>query len=362
MAQQQGQQDNSLDGLLAIGAIIAAFVIIWFLARNYIIQASFFYWKIQLFVIGLFTNGLDGISDFMSTTEVREVTWEMYSTIGSSVAKYTKWLAIAGLLFMAKKVYDRAFVEKLKRSMDMDALAVSEEKIWPQIAPLTDLHLSGKNADEGPWASAMKNRQFAHANKLFNESGEIDKEKATNTFIDHLDKPLSKLSKMSPQRQAAFALFASKVCDNDDLYKEMIRTLAESTKAGKTDYSCIKPALKLYGKCEDKRLKRIVRSHSYELTMLMSLLQVARGAGILNDSDFIGWMKPQDRLLWYTVNQTGRRVSWAEAGGVKAHWLAEVVAKRRIEDPMVDEAVEALVEACSETMDIAEDAEFKYRY
>lgn len=363
MAQQSQQQsDNSFDGLMIIGGIIIIFVLIWFFAKEEILNITFAYWKMQLMFIGILSKHLDGFSNTLATVDHRNVTWEMFYFIGTAIAKYSRWVITPALVYLAYFVYSKSASEQLKRNMSIDQLADSEAKIWPQIKPLTALKLSKVDQDTGPWASAMTPRQLARKKELILEDGSLDRDKAAIAFASQLDVPLTKLSKMNVQRKAAFALFAARISEDEESYKKMIRILAESTAAGKTDFSCIKDTLRKFGKGQNEKIAKIVAAHAYELTMLTSLLQVARGSGILNDTDFLGWMKPQDRALWYAMNQNGRRVAWAEGAGVKAHWLAEVILNRRIDDPMIDSAVDALEESLKETKDIDPNAQFKYRF
>lgn len=79
-------------------------------------------------------------------------------------------------------------------------------------------------------------------------------------------------------------------------------------------------------------------SHHYINTGLMSLLQKARGSGVIATSKF-QWVKSIDRALWYGLDSIGKKVAQVEGAGCFSHWLAETQFKRRLSVPEVTEAV-----------------------
>lgn len=208
-----------------------------------------------------------------------------------------------------------------------------------------ELQLSNKQTEisvTSKWAPATTLLQFIELNRLINIEGTIDRERSLSLLSLQLDRPFTKISEMSNPRQAAFALFVAIINEDENMYKTMVKTLSESTSEDETDFSCIKPALEQYSNGQNAEITKVLNSHAYELTMLTSLLQMARSHGTLNIIDLMRWMKPQDRSLWYAMDQVGRRITWPESAGVRAHWTAEIDLNGKIETPAVSSAIDEM--------------------
>ncbi len=91
----------------------------------------------------------------------------------------------------------------------------------------------------------------------------------------------------------------------------------------------------------------VIASHAYELTVMSSMLELARYDGVLSSSDFL-WLKPVDRKAWFVLNCVGRRTPVCESAGIFAHWLAEKELGRKSVLPRVESAVIALESALTE--------------
>lgn len=87
--------------------------------------------------------------------------------------------------------------------------------------------------------------------------------------------------------------------------------------------------------------ENIMASHGFVVTGLMTLLEEARGGGVIPCVEFI-WLKGEDRPLWYALQTVGRKTAFSEAGGAYAHWLLEKQVGKAITQPEVTSAVEAL--------------------
>ncbi len=87
--------------------------------------------------------------------------------------------------------------------------------------------------------------------------------------------------------------------------------------------------------------EKIMESHSYTRTGIMSLLEETRNSGVVAPNQY-SWIKGEDRTLWYCINSVGKKVSFTEAGGAYAHWIIEKHIGRSIPQPEVSEAIEAL--------------------
>ena len=91
--------------------------------------------------------------------------------------------------------------------------------------------------------------------------------------------------------------------------------------------------------------ERIMARHGFERTGLLSLLEEARKGGVIPSLWFRQLVKPRDRTLWYGLSSVGRKVSFAESGGLFAHWLFETHLDGRagvVRKPAVQSAVDEL--------------------
>ncbi len=91
----------------------------------------------------------------------------------------------------------------------------------------------------------------------------------------------------------------------------------------------------------EAQANKVMSSHAFTITGLMTLLQEARGGGVVAPLEF-RWLKYEDRTLWYALSSVGRRVSFSEAGGPFAHWLLEIHLERPVPHKETTEAIEAL--------------------
>lgn len=81
------------------------------------------------------------------------------------------------------------------------------------------------------------------------------------------------------------------------------------------------------------------RTPTFSNVLFSRLLTAARLRGVISTSAF-GWIKAFDRILWYTLSQTGRNVAASEAAGVMSHIIVEDIMGKTYDVPMIDPAIE----------------------
>ena len=67
---------------------------------------------------------------------------------------------------------------------------------------------------------------------------------------------------------------------------------------------------------------KIINSHAYNRTVLISMMTKARGLGIIPPAE-VRWLWMYDRTLWYTVQNIDRPSYASEGLGAMSHWLME---------------------------------------
>ncbi len=88
--------------------------------------------------------------------------------------------------------------------------------------------------------------------------------------------------------------------------------------------------------------------HHYQSTAICALYEWSRRKGAVLASAEVRWLKRIDRVMWYSINNLGRRAFHVEAGGVIAHYFAECVNFERIDKPYVLPAIEGLQSTVNE--------------
>lgn len=71
------------------------------------------------------------------------------------------------------------------------------------------------------------------------------------------------------------------------------------------------------------------------------IVQWGGKGGVISSSMFL-WLKKEDRTLWYTLNNLGRRTFHTEGAGAVSHFFVERVAHRPIQQPNIETALKGL--------------------
>lgn len=98
-----------------------------------------------------------------------------------------------------------------------------------------------------------------------------------------------------------------------------------------------------FGK-KGKALAKAGEVHAWVETAFPTFLAIARkDRGVLPTAPFI-WLKSEDRLMWYILNNVGNDAVMVEAAGALAHCKAEQQIKKRLRRPAVYQAARAMLE------------------
>jgi intracellular multiplication protein IcmP len=350
-----GQQENSNDGLLLMGMLLAALVAIWYffgqyLATGYIFTKRAEYYALKLILVdkifaGAWASHVGAIEPLLFGHFKTKPSLKELGAIGSGVGFFSRWIYAAGLAYVTYRVLQKNPMQKFKRTHSMASLVASEQKLWPAIAPVQRLNLIKEDIDKGPWMMSRKPLDFTRFYRLLDEGNKLNRERAEKLFAMQLGKLWEGTDKLPPYAQALFTCFAAQACGDLDVAKIGLDKLSIAMADKKEDYGWVAPLLAKYEKQDV--VQNVMKKHAYVYTVMASMLKAARGFGVLQSPEFI-WLRPKNRQLWYILNGVGRRVSFAEVGGIYAHWIAEEVAEHPIERPYVVKAVDALERALLE--------------
>jgi len=375
-AQQQqggGSGDNSLDFLWVIVLLIAAILGAWYFGRYYIATAIF---KVRYYEILLISYGLvvyDKIAPvvhlplpntadlvqalgIINTGASPTMDFSPISQVSNIVGSYLAYPVAIILFILAAIVLRTGVASRFKRvfSQRMNVLRDNEKVLWKMICPVSKLNLTTEDIDKGPWAMSTPPMTFAKQHKLLKEDRSkypvtvtIVKGAAARVFAMQLGSSFDSMEALPMHVQALFAIFAARANRDRKNSDKLLAQLSVSYAAGKIDFTGVKEVIAKY--FSTKEVQYVVRRHAYVLTMMSSMLELARADGVLAVAEFL-WLKPIDRRLWFMLGSVGRQTPFVEVSGPFAHWLVEKKLNRPLRTPMVDNAVKALQIAVAEVL------------
>lgn len=368
--QGPGQEDKNSYGILyAIAAIFICGLLIWHFYGN---ELRYAYFKVKLWELQAISFFVDdevveqwksGVgSAFEQGTIGRATMFEAEQT-ANLTGEYLRYPISIILGFLAWFLYRGHATMRFNKTYDMGLLARQEKENWPQISPVVELDLIKEDILKGPWAMAMNPMQFSKKHKLLELTHMADKkaawrtegiieakvikDKATQVFASQMGPLWTGVNSLPPHTKAIYAAFLLRAEHKSDEARDYLGRLSKSAAKGTIDYSEVDEILKKYEK--NKVVLKCQKQHAYVLTVLATMLEIARLDGVLASADFL-WLKPVDRRLWYMLNSVGRQVAPTEVAGPFAHWLAEKHMGRPLSVPMVEEATLALEKAIKDVI------------
>lgn len=370
-AQQQQSGDNSLAPLWIVLCIFLLGWLLWSFFHTQIVsfslQIKFFESRLISFVVPSAAQLPNAIKQLIPA----QVAFPQLLDISREVGTYLRYPIIFILLVLAVIIYFSHVNLQFKKFYTMHSLAEAEKNNWPQISPVINLNLVKEDIDKGPWAMALSPMQFAKKHQLLQEEKiipsmtmaakisnqvtvNIRREAAYPIFVLQCGEYWQGVEHLTPATKALFAVFAARANRDRDGALKLLLQIAESTSTGKLNFSGVNALLEKHK--NNKSVHRVIHSHAYVLTVMASMLVLARKEGVLATADFL-WLKPTDRLLWFMLNSVGRQTAFSEVSGPFAHWNIERAMGRRLMVPMVEEAVNGLEAAIKEILYIPDSEE-----
>jgi intracellular multiplication protein IcmP len=330
--------------MMIIVAVMLIFFLLWWAFKSKIAAIVLGVRLGESFFINLITNDLSDLRMWMKGIDRRSVTAGDLFTVSQKVGWYVRFLTTPVLLYLGYKLYKSSPTERFRRRFTDKTLPLAQADIYPWMKISTKIDFPSMDPEVGPWAFAKTERMFAREYKLRTDKGEIDKDRAEQIFIKQLGSIWLGYKNLKPHAKAMFAMLSARVNKDFKTSDKFLLQLAESAANGKLDYTGIDELAAKY--LDSKPVKRLIRQHAYEKTILMSLLERGRGGDSGKDylpPNWFLWLKGVDRGLWYALSDVGRKAPHVESGGVYAHWLTEKTRNKRLEMPFVENAVTGLV-------------------
>lgn len=339
-----GPQAPEANNEFLMGAALLLFVVLgWYLLHTKVAMLILAIRLGESFIISLLTNNLDDLRVWMQNIDRRVVTISDLFMVSQEIGAYIRWITAPILGFLGYKLFNSSPSEKFKRVYSDKTLPPEVADLFPWMKISTKIDFAKMDPEVGPWAYAKTERSFAREFKLKNERGEYDAARAEEVFSKQIGPMWVGYKNLKPHAKALFAMLAARINKDFKTSDIMLRHLADSASTGKIDYTGVDELAEKY--MDSKPLKRIFRQHAYENTVLMQMLDAARGGDTGKDylpPNWFLWLKGVDRKLWYAMSDVGRRTFHVESAGVIAHWLTERARKKALQMPFVRNAVEGL--------------------
>jgi intracellular multiplication protein IcmP len=355
-----GSGDNSAGILWVVAAIFAGLAGLWYAEQSLIVSTYFDLKLLEINLLSHFTNNLEDVRSAIINSDPSKTSMDQMMLVGSAVGYYLRIPCIIFILFLAVVVFFGNSVRVYVRTYNMKDLVTLEQDNWPQIVPVAKLDLIKTDIDKGPWSMSLQPIAFCKRFRLLEEFKRAPTEgmsrkdmnkvevrlkrgDANKVFAMQLGPLWAGPERLPPHVKALYAIFCARY-QGDPAAVSMLRQLSR-TATTKMDFSGIDQLLKKHG--GDKAVVKVTTSHAYVLTVMASMLALARLDGVQASADFL-WLKPLDRRLWYILNTVGRQTPFPEVAGIFAHWVAERDMGRKLFVPMVEEATNALETALKE--------------
>lgn len=369
MAAQQQQQgggggDNSLAPLWITAGLFILGWVIWYYTHSYIAAVILKIKLVEASFISLFASSATAIANgihAISPAAYGNLSFGQLVNISNSVGYYYQYPVAIGIGILAIIIYFSQPAVRFRRTYTMQSIAAQESKNWPQITPVVNVNLIEEDVRKGPWAMALTPLEFAKNHNLAIQERilpsdmmlssraqivlSLKRGEAERIFSIQLGRPWINPDQTNIQTQAIFAILASRIDGNREASDVLLKQISQSAGSGKLDFSGVKELLRKHK--DNKKVLKIRQTHAYVLTVMASLLELARKDGVFATADFL-WLKAVDRPLWYMLNSVGRQTAVVEVAGPFAHWLAEIELGHKIYVPMVKSAVNALEIALKE--------------
>ncbi|MDP9126793.1 MAG: hypothetical protein M3N08_00845 [Pseudomonadota bacterium] len=271
------------------------------------------------------------------------------------VTLYDRWILVAGL--GAFGIYISFFSprNKFRTRHSLETFIQTQAKMWPIIAPIAKFdpgktsarRLGDKIPDKlPPFAEALSPEEWISYHRITVTNGIPDREAARRAFLLQLGPRWTGLDGTPLHVQALIAAFALKGAqkreESDDLLGRL--SLCWSVGAGLSLPGDLLNEIRGYNR--DAKLiepvLEVAREHAYRVTAVLGILRWARmQGGVTAPAQFL-WLRAVDRVLWYALNNLGRRSFHTEGAGALAHFMAERNAKKALPIPRIDTAIVTL--------------------
>lgn len=347
MPSNYGERKNDDAALYGVMALIVAVLIyaFWYFFHTAIIYHTLkFSWTLLGFIsIGPMESVFTPIRQELSSAAIYADRIPFIEFLRLSAMGYIAFspIAIIWIFFEFKSTFHNP-KEKTKRAMSLDRLRRIMNSHSTATMPLNG-YPNLLETDPPEHKSSRSPLEFAKEHNLIHRRM-LDKKAAEKVFTKQLGDKITDIEDLLPHERAMFAIFAPRIFgkEREESQRLLDKLNRSAEKTGYPVFSIIEDDFQKYAKHPD--VTTWISHHNYKPTLLYAMHREALQYGKL-PSSYFRWLKGIDRVLWYTLNNSGRKVGWSECGGVfsQAEW--EIFAKNKqgsLEGIHVRPAVDAL--------------------
>lgn len=356
---ENASQEMALLAAAVVGTIAA--VVIWYFYRAPLVYFILGLNWIEVQFVSLVHGGLGEIGTsvqnfidavYGSRREASLVKLSELFFVMDTVGREVRLFVVAIILGLAVWCLFRMRGEGWKMPFDLSSLAAFQAQHWKVALAGSRFDPAKEDESQDPALRPMEwlKKHSLPLAKGRNGDGELDEAATSAAFARQLGDTYVGLKKMPIYAQALAITFnLSRLRDKRVLeMKEKLTeiwTLEQRAEAEKKTAELLAPYLdnqKLIASAE-----KILGGHAFINTALMGLFESAKKEGGVLACGEIRWLKPIDRILWYTLQNVGRHAYFIEGAGPRAHYFAERVSGGQKIEPYVGEAVHGLMDYLS---------------
>lgn len=287
--------------------------------------------------------------------ELYNITSTSIGVVGGKVASIARWPASAALLWM---IYFSLFKSKrnwFKTTYTLESFIRIQSKMWPVILPIVNFipskfsaRIPGEAVPDKlpPMAEPLSPEEWVSFHRIPVTNGIPDRDAVRRAMLLQLGPRWTGEDCLTMPQRALLAAFALKGVQKREASDEF---LGEISKYWTIEKGLALPAemiKKIDSILSDpdvgERAFMEAGHHAYRTTALLGVLKWARAmGGVLAPAQFL-WLRAVDRVLWYALNNLGRRAFHSEGAGALAHYMAELGAQKPLVVPRLDTAIVTL--------------------
>jgi len=291
-----------------------------------------------------------------------DVMWDVMAEVSRRTGAYYRYPVAAILVSMALWVLLSNKHGQFKNKHNLESLMGVQAITWPSITPFLKYNPAEKSSRapgarvplELPiFAEALYPEEWMAHHRIRVVNGVPDRDQIRRALLPQLSERFDGLDNLPEHLYCLLAAIAlkggRKRKESDDLLGEIAKCW--NPESGFSASAGVKSAASraLHDSKIVEPLLDVMNKHAYVSTaMLGALAWARRQGGVLAPAQFV-WLRGEDRDIWYSLNNLGRRAFHVEASGAMSHYQAELEANRALGMPRLDSAVVAIVQYLSET-------------
>lgn len=247
------------------------------------------------------------------------------------------------------------------RRFDLEGIAKEQASAFPVTMPVVKFNpLNAHHRPPGspvparlpPFAEALAPEEWVAFNDIPLVKGIIDRDATRLAFAKQLGRRWKSVNALPLHARALFAAFALKAAGKRTESDDFLGELARHWEPGRGLVLSSGLRKEIARIIDDPKMGRVLAKvaaqHSFTTPALLRCLHVAREqGGVLAPAQFV-WLRAVDRPLWYAMNNLGRGAVHIEGAGAIAHFRAEKSAEKPIPNPLVDVAIDGLMDYLKE--------------